>query len=178
MNIAIMLCLLVSAMISADDSNPPAIPAGAVPYEETVELPDKSLTLTTKISGYKLQINGRSVVVGPWKEALPTGEVIRSGFYDKDGKKTGVWKTCADGKTLTLMTFQADQQNGLCMTFRPDGIPAFVGWFKDGRLDGLSVRMSADGRITQAENHKDGKVTESIGADPNAPGSVKNALLK
>jgi hypothetical protein len=179
--IILILSILATGVLVADEADPTTLPAGAVPFQETVELPDKSLKLAAKNSGYKLQVNGATVLVGPWKSSLPTGEVVISGFYDPQGKKTGVWKTYTpDGKVMQLETFKNGVPNGLIISFRPDGIPAYAGWSLNGRQEGISASFSEDGKIVHVEQLKDGILLKNINADgyPPPPPDVGAFLSK
>ena len=186
MNCIVLLSLLVTVALVADEGAPAAIPAGAVPFEETIDLetgklnPPATSAHMAKNAGYKLQKDGEAILVGPWKSTLSTGELTQAGFYDNTGKMTGVWKWYApDGKVMRQLSFKDGLPHGLLIGFHPDGMPAFIGWNANGKPDGISVNIAPDGKIVHVDQRKAGELIKSIDADGSPPPPVApDAFLK
>lgn len=167
MHRAVYVFILISfslPLLSAEVST--EIPKGATPFEENKEIIlDGVKTIVGKESGYRLVIEGKAVLVGPWKATSPDGTPSMSGFYDNAGRKTGTWTQYLDGKPLIVGSFLEGVAHGPVKSYDKSGNLAGILWNEKGKQDGLSITLSPEGKILSVEKRKDGKVIETLKAE-------------
>ena len=160
----IFAILSMSLHVAYAEDSIAKLPPGAVPYEKEVLLAGLSPSSPMKETGYKfVEKNGVTILVGPWRQSLSTGDIVMSGFYDNDGKKTGTWKQYFPGGVLhSEMNYVADILSGQILMYTPMGKLALIGYNVNGKLEGIVVKISPNGRVASAERFKEGVVVEKL----------------
>jgi len=156
--ILIALFATMNAILSQDQAH-----EGATAFKRNKALPDKSITGESIETGFAKSVNGKELLVGPWQLSLSTGEVVESGVYDSEGKKTDTWRRFdLNGKVTLESTYKADELNGPFTAYGAGGAIMVRAFYVNGKPDGMLIRFDAAGRVTKISRYRAGEVTETI----------------
>jgi len=99
------------------------------------------------------------VPYGTWRFWLRDGRPHKIIHFDKNGKKTGIWKTWYEDPEITGIqlhteyTFENDLHNGPAKEFFDNGKIKFEGRLKDGEYIGLCKYWNLKGEIISEINY-------------------------
>lgn len=152
------LCLIMSIPTFLLSEEGEAIP-GSSPYRKELAPPGIPPDMIMYEEGSRLILpTGIEILVGSWQIKMKSGKVIKDGYYDANGRKSGKWRQYNpdSGSIISEMGFADDKLDGLSITFFKNQRPRYISWYKMGKLDGYVVHLAESGMVTKVEQYSDG----------------------
>jgi antitoxin component YwqK of YwqJK toxin-antitoxin module len=82
------------------------------------------------------------------------GELISTGYYDGEGRKTGRWKTTLDSKPYRDETFNDGKRQGTFKSYYENGEPKYSTYYDDGIELGYFTSYYDNGEVKEKGAHK------------------------
>lgn len=88
-----------------------------------------------------------------YKRGLNGGELVATGYYDGEGRRTGLWKTTLDAEPFRQETFNDGRRQGVFKTYYDDGTPKYSTAYEDGLELGFFTSYYENGEIRAKGAH-------------------------
>jgi len=88
-----------------------------------------------------------------YKRGLNGGELVATGYYDGEGRRTGLWKTTLDADPFRQETFNDGKRQGVFKTYYDDGTPKYSTAYEDGLEVGFFTSYYESGEVRAKGAH-------------------------
>ena len=101
--------------------------------------------------------NGDKEYIAKEDKFFRNGQIMQSGYFDQNHKKTGKWITYfGDGKIQRIEHYKEDMKNGKFIEYYPTGKKMYEANYKMGLPDGKWIIYNVDGKINSKLIYKNG----------------------
>lgn len=93
--------------------------------------------------------NGRKT--GRWIEYTPglRGEMIETGYYDGEGRRTGVWHTTVDGRMFQECGYNDGLKQGQFKSYNENGTTKYISSYENGLEHGYFTAYYDNGKVRE-----------------------------